>query len=246
METQSTGETFPLTPETPDSKTMGPSVAAGTKPRAPSKTARAGISIPPSRVRAKLRSCGSAEFRFEKDVEIWLAGAVEGVLREALVRLVAKARENRTRRGLAFKRARILDSNLDEIGKDPQFGSLVATLRTVDGSGPAKNSTVAVEERDQSEAGRSTSSSSSTFVPEQKRSGDVRWQYQDNGWRDYDREAGLLVEECYQTYLACPGQFDVRKVKSGQWSYQVDFPQMLQINIEHENHTRRFIRRVVE
>jgi hypothetical protein len=69
------------------------------------------------------------------------------------------------------------------------------------------------------------------------------WQYWDNGWYNYDKEASNLVEATYQEYLKNPGITDVRSVKSGQWTYQVDFRQMTQINIEHENHTSRKIRR---
>jgi len=32
-------------------------------------------------------------------------------------------------------------------------------------------------------------------------------------------------------------------VKSGQWQYEIDFRLMLQTNIQHENHTKRRIRR---
>jgi hypothetical protein len=52
------------------------------------------------------------------------------------------------------------------------------------------------------------------------------------------------VEVNYQDYLKNPGHSDVRAVHSGQWNYMVDFRQMQQQNIQHENHTRRKIRRV--
>jgi hypothetical protein len=58
------------------------------------------------------------------------------------------------------------------------------------------------------------------------------WQYWDNGWYNYDKEASNLVEATYQEYLKNPGITDVRAVKSGEWTYQVDFRQMLQTNIE--------------
>lgn len=71
-----------------------------------------------------------------------------------------------------------------------------------------------------------------------------KWQYFDNGWFDYHAEASKLVEEAYQDYIAHPGMWDVRAVKSGRWHYQVDFPNLKQTNIEHDDHTQRDIRRV--
>jgi hypothetical protein len=36
----------------------------------------------------------------------------------------------------------------------------------------------------------------------------------------------------------------VRAVKSGQWQYEIDFRVMTQTNIQHEDHTKRRIRRI--
>jgi len=72
----------------------------------------------------------------------------------------------------------------------------------------------------------------------------IHWQYFDNGWKNYAREASKIVEEVYQDYLKTPGSYDVRAVRSGQWLYQVDFINMKQTNIQHEAHTIREIRRV--
>lgn len=72
----------------------------------------------------------------------------------------------------------------------------------------------------------------------------VRWQYYDNGWYDYDPDASEIVEQQYQSWLKNPGDFDVRSVHSGHFHYMVDFRQMKQQNIEHENHTIRDVRRV--
>ena len=72
----------------------------------------------------------------------------------------------------------------------------------------------------------------------------AKWEYFDNGWHPYDQEASDLVEQAYQEYIANPGMYDVRAVKSGTWHYQVDFPNNKQTNIEHQNHTQRDIRRV--
>eukprot|EP00005_Dracoamoeba_jomungandri_P005159 CAMPEP_0174261334 /NCGR_PEP_ID=MMETSP0439-20130205/11369_1 /TAXON_ID=0 /ORGANISM="Stereomyxa ramosa, Strain Chinc5" /LENGTH=290 /DNA_ID=CAMNT_0015345791 /DNA_START=20 /DNA_END=892 /DNA_ORIENTATION=+ len=71
------------------------------------------------------------------------------------------------------------------------------------------------------------------------------WQYQDNGWKNYEINASDVVEEAYQDYLKNPAMCDVRAVSSGQWQYQVDFTNMKQTNIQHENHTTRSIRRMV-
>jgi len=40
-----------------------------------------------------------------------------------------------------------------------------------------------------------------------------------------------------------PGDFDVRSVRSGQFHYMVDFRQMTQTNVDHDNHTTRKIKR---
>jgi len=70
------------------------------------------------------------------------------------------------------------------------------------------------------------------------------WQYQHNGWYNYDSTASDVVETVYQDYLKNPRQCDVRSVASGEWKYMVDFRALTQQNIQHENHTSRNIRRV--
>jgi len=70
------------------------------------------------------------------------------------------------------------------------------------------------------------------------------WQYYDNGFFNYNPTASDVVEGVYQEYLTSPYTTDVRSVKSGQWAYLVDFRGMTQQNVEHENHTKRKIRRV--
>nr|QYA18369.1 bifunctional linker histone H1/H5 [Clandestinovirus] len=70
------------------------------------------------------------------------------------------------------------------------------------------------------------------------------WQFHDNGWCNYHPDASKVVEATYQEYLRNPGITDVRSVQSGEWHYLVDFRQMTQQNIQHENHTVRRIRRV--
>eukprot|EP01097_Dermamoeba_algensis_P001749 TRINITY_DN165_c0_g2_i1.p1 TRINITY_DN165_c0_g2~~TRINITY_DN165_c0_g2_i1.p1 ORF type:complete len:249 (-),score=64.67 TRINITY_DN165_c0_g2_i1:146-892(-) len=74
-------------------------------------------------------------------------------------------------------------------------------------------------------------------------SGYPKWQYEDRGWHDYAPDASKVVEETYQEWLKAKWT-DVRAVRSGTWSYQVDFNNMKQTNIEHTNHTTRRIRRL--
>jgi len=50
------------------------------------------------------------------------------------------------------------------------------------------------------------------------------WQYLDGNWRDYATDASDIVEGVFQEFLANPGMgLDVRSVKSGHWTYTVDF-----------------------
>jgi len=71
-----------------------------------------------------------------------------------------------------------------------------------------------------------------------------RWEYKERDmWFPYTSEASDIVEAAYQEYLSDPNQVDVRSVQSGMWCYQVDFTNMTQTNIQHQNHTVRDIRR---
>jgi len=72
------------------------------------------------------------------------------------------------------------------------------------------------------------------------------WQFMENDkcFYNYESDASDVVESVYQDYLKNPGNTDVRSVKSGQWHYMVDFREMTQQNIQHENHTKRRIRRI--
>jgi len=69
------------------------------------------------------------------------------------------------------------------------------------------------------------------------------WQYYNNGFYNYDSTASDVVEGVYQEYLTSPYTCDVRAVQSGQWKYEIDFRTMIQTNIQHEDHTKRRIRR---
>jgi len=91
--------------------------------------------------------------------------------------------------------------------------------------------------------------SASALVPTKSSSsasGEYKWQYEEGSslFKNYDPKASDIVEEHYQEYLATPSNWDVRSVHSGEWRYQVDFPNMIQTNIQHENHRVRAIRRV--
>jgi len=72
----------------------------------------------------------------------------------------------------------------------------------------------------------------------------VIWQYDDSGWKNYDDAASDVVEAAYQDWLQNPAT-DVRAVKSGEWQYQVDFNLKEQVNVQHEQHTVRKVRRTV-
>jgi len=71
------------------------------------------------------------------------------------------------------------------------------------------------------------------------------WQYQHGTWHNYDEDANDVVEQAYQEWKSNP-YTDVRAVKSGTWSYSVNFKEMVQTNVVHDNHTQRPIRRVEE
>jgi len=94
--------------------------------------------------------------------------------------------------------------------------------------------------------GTASSSASSSSAPKRisPAGHKFRWQYQDGAWKDYEMNGSDLVEAAYQSYIKNPGLCDVRAVKSGQWQYQVDFLNLKQTNIQHENHTTRLIRRL--
>ena len=69
------------------------------------------------------------------------------------------------------------------------------------------------------------------------------------GWYDYAADASRIVEGVYlelQDNPAVGAGMDVRCVKSGNWTYRVDFNLMTQTNAEHASHTCRRIQRRVE
>eukprot|EP01098_Paradermamoeba_levis_P002711 TRINITY_DN1316_c0_g1_i2.p1 TRINITY_DN1316_c0_g1~~TRINITY_DN1316_c0_g1_i2.p1 ORF type:complete len:330 (-),score=97.75 TRINITY_DN1316_c0_g1_i2:178-1023(-) len=72
------------------------------------------------------------------------------------------------------------------------------------------------------------------------------WQYQHDGWKDYDARASEIVESNFETFFkeGDQGPVKVGGVKSGEWEYEVDFVKMQQTNLQHANHTVRAIRRI--
>lgn len=72
----------------------------------------------------------------------------------------------------------------------------------------------------------------------------AQWQYEHDGWKNYEKAASDVVEAAYQEWMKNPFT-DVRAIKSGEWQYTVDFTNMRQQNIQHENHTTRNVRRTM-
>ena len=68
------------------------------------------------------------------------------------------------------------------------------------------------------------------------------------GFHPYDEEANKLVEAGFQKYLKSDqSDNNIRAyvtVKSGAFTYELDFKTMTQRNVEHPNHTVRKIRRI--
>ncbi|KAF2070121.1 hypothetical protein CYY_008561 [Polysphondylium violaceum] len=71
------------------------------------------------------------------------------------------------------------------------------------------------------------------------------WQFKHGSWFNYDADASKVVEEAYQEWLLNP-YIDIRSIKSGIWSYSVNFKENTQTNIQHHAHTTREIRRVLQ
>lgn len=80
---------------------------------------------------------------------------------------------------------------------------------------------------------------------DKKAKGKWVWQFKENDgkFHNYDQSANELIEEAYAKFLN--GGIDVYSVKSGgRGHYMVDFRELTQTNITHENHTIRSIRRI--
>jgi len=119
--------------------------------------------------------------------------------------------------------------------------SVLSAIDDENGARTQPSPSAAVAETDAAQSPRANVFDNSTVV---ERTSNVIWQYEHNGWHDYDTTASDVVEAAFQDWQGNP-YTDVRAIKSGQWQYQVDFNAMQQTNIEHVNHTRRSIRRLI-
>ncbi len=65
------------------------------------------------------------------------------------------------------------------------------------------------------------------------------WQFESrHGWYDFDPAASKDLEEVYQS------RHPTTRIKSGEWTFDIDFNKMTQTNIDHPNRRTRNIRRV--
>jgi len=121
-----------------------------------------------------------------------------------------------------------------------------ATTKKTRKTGAAKKTS----SKKRSRTGKNVEEAAASSAPKKKKArkgGDKYiWEYKEHDrWFPYAPDASDIVEAAYQDYLNDPNQIDVRSVKSGMWAYQVDFTNMTQTNIQHENHTVRDIRRTL-
>jgi len=68
------------------------------------------------------------------------------------------------------------------------------------------------------------------------------WQFDDQGFYNYDVDASKEVEKQYKEWKEW--NIDVRSVKSGKFHYMVNFRTMKQTNIDHDSQTQRDVKRV--
>lgn len=73
---------------------------------------------------------------------------------------------------------------------------------------------------------------------------DHLWQFHHGHWQNYEVNASDAVEAVYRAYILDRAGSDVRSVKSGYFSYSINFLALSQTNVTHPNHTVRSIRRV--
>jgi hypothetical protein len=251
------------TPTLNDNLTSAPSSADAdtieqpvVRKRVATRASRAGVIFPPSRARKRFLAAlkedeqtgqRAGRWRLEKNVDLILAATAESVVRAALTELGVLAASNVTRRGQARKRKLITEQNMEALPrKNGDFAQLVKNLSPSGPQVPPPNPAEAISSS--SSINPPALATVESVPPPDEPSPLTRravWQYEDAGWHDYDLAASDEVERCYQTYTRHPGMFDVRSIKSGHWAYCVDFPNMFQVNIQHENHTRRNIRRKV-
>jgi len=239
-----------------------------------SRSSRAGLQFPVSRILRKMRDSNIAN-RYGQNAPIFLAAVLEYLTAEVL-ELSGNAAHDCRKGRINPRHIQLATRSDEELAKllqnctIPESGVLphihMALLNTAkdvqretksqssSSSSSASSAKKPTKKSSKSPAKpKKTSKRSSTTAPATEGGQDapeandgngIRWQYYDNGWKYYEQAAADVVEEAYQDYVKDPGQFDVRAIKSGHWMYQVDFANMKQTNIQHEAHTVREIRRV--
>jgi len=219
---------------------------AKTNPRV-SRSKRAGIQFSVSRVMQKLKNSGLAN-RYGQGSAVFLAAVLEYLTAEVLELAGNAARDNKKTR-INPRHILLATKNDEELAKLLQHctirdGGVIPAINAVllpsikaNQKGLAISSTAEKKQSTEKKASSKKAASTSS-------SGGVVWQYKDGGWHNYAAEASKLVEQEYQEYNKNPGHSDLRSVKSGDWHYLVDFVNMKQTNIDHDNHTRRDIRRI--
>ena len=71
----------------------------------------------------------------------------------------------------------------------------------------------------------------------------MTWEFSDNSaWKEYGQLHQVKIEGAYQVFLGNPSM-KTTIIKSDEWTYEVDLDAMVQTNIQHQDRTRRDIRR---
>jgi hypothetical protein len=75
----------------------------------------------------------------------------------------------------------------------------------------------------------------------------VSWEYQDNtGWMSYGDSQQAVLESFYQVFLRDKRPTTACKVRiqTDEWVYEVNFEDMVQTNLDHQEHRSRPVRRL--
>eukprot|EP01102_Stenamoeba_stenopodia_P003384 TRINITY_DN1336_c0_g1_i1.p1 TRINITY_DN1336_c0_g1~~TRINITY_DN1336_c0_g1_i1.p1 ORF type:complete len:238 (-),score=59.63 TRINITY_DN1336_c0_g1_i1:237-950(-) len=222
-----------------------------------SRSQRAGVQFPVSRIMKKLRA-GDYASRYAQGAPVFLAAVLEYLTAEIL-ELSGNAAHDTKKTRINPRHIQLATRNDEELAKLLQHcivreggvlpnihASLINTKKPH--SGGAHTASATVEKptpKKKKTTGAAAASPKKKAAPSRKSLSEYVWQYEDRGWHNYDDEASDVVEKAYQDYLLNPGACDVRAVKSGQFHYQVDFVNNKQTNVDHNNHTNRNIRRVL-
>lgn len=204
---------------------------------------KCGLTLPITRFHRKLSSGTTGEVhknqsrcRVYREATVLAAATVESALRQLLDKAVQEFDKDNENRKKKLIRRTISPIHVQRAQQDADFVELARRL--------SQDQLSQDDDEDDSDK-----DSDSDEPPEgQKKNKESlpsgQWQYFDRGWYDYDADASRLIDVEYAQYLESPSNWDCRSVKSGQFSYLVDFPNMRQTNIVHENHTQRNIRRL--